>query len=85
MFELCNFFSQLKYWIIGYIVSDFIFLAFVSSFYLLFSHYLYQYAFFKYMVCTFLLIFNFLFLGYGAYVIANIPADLGSPDASINE
>ena len=85
MYEESHFFTQLKYWLIGYIISDFIFLAFVSSFYLLFQHYLYRYAFFKYMVCTFLLVFNFIFLGYGAYVISNIPQDLGSTNVDLNE
>lgn len=66
-------------------LSDFIFLAFVSSFYILFQRYLYRYAYFKYMVCTFLLIFNFLFLGYGAYVIAKIPTELRSSDPDLNK
>jgi hypothetical protein len=71
--------------LVGFILSDFFFVAFVSSFYILFQRYLYRYAYFKYMVCTCLLIFNLLFLGYGAYVIANIPHELGSSDLDLNK
>jgi hypothetical protein len=68
-------FTQLKVWVIVFIISDFFFLLFVTSFYLLFHSYLYKFAYFKSIICTCLLAFNFLFLGYGAYIIASMPND----------
>lgn len=85
LFSLNNFFVQLRFWVVGFIVSDFIFLLFVSSFYLLFSHYLYKYAYFKSIICTFLLAFNCAFLCYGAYIISKLPKDFGSTDSDVNE
>lgn len=69
----------------GFLISDVIFLGFVSTCYLTFSSKLYKYTYFKSIICTLLLIFNFGFLGYGAYIIANIPSVLNTQDSTINQ
>ena len=70
------YFKQLYIWLIVYVLSDFLFFGFVSSCFLLFKAHLYKYAYFKSIACTMLLIFNFVILEYGAYIIAKLPTDL---------
>jgi accessory gene regulator protein AgrB len=59
-------------------VSDFIFLGFVFTSYLAFKRHLYKYAYLKSIICTILLVFNFIFLVYGSYIIAEIPSNYNS-------
>lgn len=66
------YFMQLKIWVACWIVSDVIFLAFVSTVYLAFQSHLYRYAYFKSIICTVLLAINFLFLGYGAFILVKM-------------
>ena len=51
-------------------ISDILFLGFVSTSYLALKSHLYKYAYLKSIICTILLAFNFFFLGYGAYIIS---------------
>ncbi len=66
---------QLKIWVIGFLISDFIFLVFVALSYLVYHGYLYRYAYIKSIFCTGLLVYNFIFMCYGAYIIANLPVE----------
>jgi hypothetical protein len=56
-------------------ISDILFLAFVSTSYLALKSHLYKYAHLKSIICTILLVFNFFFLGYGAYIIYKVPKE----------
>ena len=66
-------------------ISDIIFLGFVSASYLALKSKLYKYASLKSIICTILLAFNFLFLGYGGYIISQIPEELSKETPALNK
>ena len=63
-------YHQLFYWVLIFIISDFIYLGFVSASYMAYKSHLYKYAHLKFIICTIILVFNFCFLGYGGYIIS---------------
>ena len=67
-------YRELFYWVIAFIVSDFIFLGYVLASYIAYKNHLYKYAHLKFIICTILLIFNFCFIGYGGYLNSKLPS-----------
>ncbi len=67
-----------------FIISDIIFLGYVWTTYIVYKGHLYTYAHLKSIICTTLLIFNFFFLGYGGYIIYQVPSEISPGDEESN-
>ena len=65
-------------------ISDIVFLLFVSATYLAYKSHLYKFTHLKSIICTILLGFNFLFLGYGGFIISQIPEQISKSDTELN-
>jgi hypothetical protein len=68
-----------------FMISDTLFLVFVSATYLAFKSHLYKYAHLKSIICSILLAFNFLFIGYGAFIVSQIPNEISKIDTKLNK
>lgn len=79
------YYKMLYTWVMMFIISDVIFLGFVSTFYIAFKGHLYKYAYFKSIICSILLAFNFIFLGYGVYILVEIPEHFKGESDSLNK
>lgn len=76
------FFKQIFLWILFYLISDAIMLSLVCGSYMFYKQALYRYARFKFIFTSVLLTLNFLWLGYGAYIIHNLPTNFASDSTS---
>lgn len=59
-----------------YLISDFIMLSLVFASYLFYKQALLRYARFKFIVTSILVILNYLLLGYGAYIVSDLPTEM---------
>ena len=77
-------FHELFNWLLVFIISDIIFLGFVSTTYIAYKEHLYKYAHLKSIICSILLVFNFCFLGYGGYIISKVPSEIAPGQEDLN-
>ena len=76
-------FLQLSYWHLTYIMSDLSMLVIVFISYFFMKRRLYSYARFKFVLTTCILLINYSLLGYGGYIISELPTNFkNDPDLS---